>query len=729
MWGGGESSDSDPPVLEARLPPIDSVGTGAYYNLALNIKKQLMKLPSYRDWTTRLNMDYIRSVMKLVPNRHIRKRTLRLAEHGPEGPVKHLEQKGIKACNFRCPGKEAVKLLRTDPEAAYLMLKAFAKMIFAKGAARMLPQGLRSLIYEMKIISNAGFVAQREKKARWVANYAEKPRFRQKGTIPRELRVFSLNRGYDWSQTTMGFHGVMDKAIRLLAHLTSAHTINLDLKSAYYQLPQSRSMIHHQVKVFALPMSSDPLDTRVTLVAFPLMGLEMGNAQAAAAFQAFHLGILRGMDLKARRAGLNHLSLPSVETLAPEHYPELKRCDLSLKDFLDPWRRDKKLNNDRYVHIDHVLLAMWRTHSDWLPLYGIHIDDVAITHNTKETTAAAGKYVYEEYRKMNIITSTKFDMDEVQQVSIITGTEVDHLHRTLSLPQEKWSKFTFNVNTLVRDGPQGVKAGFALEVIGQVMHATEIFPSARPSFVPLSHFMGGLAQMSQHHKRKWAKNMDKYLVFPPVLCRMLEDGWKKIVGRSRPAIDLVRIACDATVHVHCDWCKKGMGYVDLLTGDYEGVEFPDDHEIVQFYGRESLFGELFTVTTVLELLIPQNAVVALGEDNMGCIFAIQNWKSHPTYAPLALYYAQVVREKNITVVPYYVDTNSIIADPISRIWDRKYHFWDEFRRRLKLFNVQMGERRCGALDRWTEVFGEVMAVRKRYSRRGVNYLYCSCTTI
>ena len=61
----------------------------------------------------------------------------------------------------------------------------------------------------------------------------------------------------------------------------------------------------------------------------------------------------------------------------------------SLKDFLEPWRKDKKLNNDRYVHIDHVLLAMWRTHSDWLPLYGIHIDDVAITHNTKETTAAA----------------------------------------------------------------------------------------------------------------------------------------------------------------------------------------------------------------------------------------------------------------------------------------------------------------------------------------------------
>ena len=126
-------SDSDPPVLKARPPLIDSVGTGAYYTLALNIKKQLMKLPCYRDWTTRLNMDYIRSVMKLVPNKHIRKRTLRLAEHGPEGPVMTLEQRGIKARNFRCPGKEAVKLLKTDPEAAYLMLLAFAKMIFAKG--------------------------------------------------------------------------------------------------------------------------------------------------------------------------------------------------------------------------------------------------------------------------------------------------------------------------------------------------------------------------------------------------------------------------------------------------------------------------------------------------------------------------------------------------------------------------------------------------------------------
>ena len=49
-----------------------------------------------------------------------------------------LEQKGISARNFRCPGREAVKLLETDLEAAYLMLLAFAKMIHAKGAAKLL---------------------------------------------------------------------------------------------------------------------------------------------------------------------------------------------------------------------------------------------------------------------------------------------------------------------------------------------------------------------------------------------------------------------------------------------------------------------------------------------------------------------------------------------------------------------------------------------------------------
>ena len=162
------------------------------------------------------------------------------------------------------------------------------------------------------------------------------------------------------------------------------------------------------------------------------------------------------------------------------------------------------------------------------------------------------------------------------------------------------------------------------------MHATEIFPSARPSFVPLSQHMGGLAQMSLHNKRAWARNMDKYMVFPPILCRMLDAGWRSILGRKRPAVDLVKIACDANYHIHCDWCRKGMGYVDMLTGDYEGLEFPDDHEIVSVYGESSLFGELFTVAAVVKLLIPENAVVALGEDNMGCKYAIENWKSHPT---------------------------------------------------------------------------------------------------
>ena len=117
---------------------------------------------------------------------------------------------------------------------------------------------------------------------------------------------------------------------------------------------------------------------------------------------------------------------------------------------------------------------------------------------------------------MNIITSTQIEVDEAQQVSTVTGTEIDHWNRTLSLPREKWAKFTSNIARLVEEGPGGVKAGFALEVIGQAMHATEIFPSARPSFVPLSQHMGGLAQMSLHNKRAWERNMDKFLVFPPI---------------------------------------------------------------------------------------------------------------------------------------------------------------------------------------------------------------------
>ena len=127
---------------------------------------------------------------------------------------------------------------------------------------------------------------------------------------------------------------------------------------------------------------------------------------------------------------------------------------------------------------------------------------------------------------------------------------------------------------------------------------------------------------------------------------------------------------------------------------------------------------MFTVAVVTKLLIPENAVLALGEDNMGCKYAIENWKSHPTYAPLALYFAKVCSEKNITVIPYYTDTHSIVADPISRIWDTTYDFWGEFERRLDLFNVQRGERRFGVLDQWPEIFDEIMEIRKRYSHRG-----------
>ena len=110
-----------------------------------------------------------------------------------------------------------------------------------------------------------------------------------------------------------------------------------------------------------------------------------------------------------------------------------------------------------------------------------------------------------------------------------------------------------------------------------------------------------------------------------------------------------------------------MGFFNLVTGDYEGVSIPKSHPLFYEYAKQSLFGELFMVVLFIWSFCKYGDVIALGEDNQGCIAAIRKYKTHRAYACLALYFAKLCRELNITIIVNYIDTDTILADPISRI--------------------------------------------------------------
>ena len=104
----------------------------------------------------------------------------------------------------------------------------------------------------------------------------------------------------------------------------------------------------------------------------------------------------------------------------------------------------------------------------------------------------------------------------------------------------------------------------------------------------------------------------------------------------------------------------------------------------------------------------------MAEDNMGCIYAIQKFRSRPSYAALALEFARVVREKRLTIIPHYTKSKTILADPVSRMYSDPNWKTDFELRRIRL-KVPKGKRLARALDGWEELWEKIAAIERRYS--------------
>ena len=401
------------------------------------------------------------------------------------------------------------------------MIKLYKKMVFVGGASRLLPKGRNLRIFGHKILSMPGFIVTSKGKDRYVCNLSKAPFFSREtvGGMPyfpqvsRSVRSFTLNMGYDHCQTTMGFHGISDRAASILALPTGAFNINLDLKGWFFQIPQIRQMLHYQVKTFPVPLTDDPCG-HVTTESFVLMGTEMGNAIAAAAAGGANIAIVRGFDRKAQLGKFpDLLSLPREKIISPESYG-LKPCKLTMKKFMARYPT-KRVNNDQFVHLDHTLLGLWRTAAKRFPLYAVHQDDVALKNVTKALTGHAGQFLYAEYALCNILTSTEFSEDDVLQEDTVTGIRVNLRTKMMSLPQEKWELFTFAVYNMVVHG-DSITAGEALETCGRVMHAAALFPPTKPMFVPLSFYLSALCLLCESSPKKWERVKPRRISIPPL---------------------------------------------------------------------------------------------------------------------------------------------------------------------------------------------------------------------
>merc|ERR1711969_294340 len=121
------------------------------------------------------------------------------------------------------------------------MLGLYRKMIKTDAASSPLLNGLEQRIWGRAILSMPGFIVYTKKKARYVCNLSKKPSpriFSTDAVRNRVIRNFTLNRGYDKSQTTMGFHDVSDLAAYMLAMPPGTNFVMIDLTGWFFQIMQ-----------------------------------------------------------------------------------------------------------------------------------------------------------------------------------------------------------------------------------------------------------------------------------------------------------------------------------------------------------------------------------------------------------------------------------------------------------------------------------------------------------
>jgi hypothetical protein len=229
-------------------------------------------------------------------------------------------------------------------------------------------------------------------------------------------------------------------------------------------------------------------------------------------------------------------------------------------------------------------------------------------------------------------------------------------------------------------------------------------------FAPFTWYLSIVNQICTDKKSLWNIWKLKIVVVPKVVIQMVIEGWMRVYRQKASALDLVKLDFDADLHISCDWCTQGFGAYNHQTGEFFKVRIPQDHELAI---NRSTFGEFFTVIVALQATgwVTKGMSVALHEDNVGCIYVIQKFKSNTSYAGLSMFFGNLCGSQKIQVFPDYTKTTVIIADPLSRTHEPSEVWYSDFQKRVEAHGLKIG--REIQVD-WSSIFNEVILIRKRY---------------
>jgi hypothetical protein len=628
--------------------------------------------------------------------------------------------------------KELVRNAGTDVSLLKNQTKSLEKMLDLGGLSTFVEQGIVAKINGKEILPTPNFSVESKGKTRLVANFSHVPiRFARDPNAEN----WSINTGYDIEQTTMGFCSLRDRAAHALACYGFV-TVLVDMSGWFHQIMNTPQLLHLNMKVVAIPLTDDP-NGKVEVVVVPLHTCEMGSAVSAMVCGTLNSAFVDAAD--KRTISENLFSLPRSEISSPERFG-LSKCHRNESQFRKDEKkmaklRSKKLgvqkskmNEFEYAHQTDKMFAAWRCGSERMKLTLTHQDDTLLAHKSVDRLMEAAEKLYEFYQKANWVTSTTLKKEDLLAWIKFLGFQQNFDGEggdepTFGLPEDKWRLYSVDV-TYLATCKLPPTIGRLLQIAGRLAHVCEIFPWARPSLAPLAWILAGANAICKSDKAAWRKLAKRTFMPPKIVVDMIVEIWKEILGKSTKATIFVIIEEDCDMMISTDWAPSGLGMVCVWNkrdpsrnGEHIGVPIPEHHPLRTNHEHQSTFGELFAEFLAIEFWT-RNTVgmrISVRGDNTGALITLQRFRCIPVNGVLVMMIARLLKEREIVLVPRYVDTNSIVADPLTHVGDRsvKNKTWQaDFRRRMNFMHFEIGNflpQHCMQVDFFYRQYARIAA--------------------
>ena len=353
------------------------------------------------------------------------------------------------------------------------------------------------------------------------------------------------------------------------------------------------------------------------------------------------------------------------------------------------------------------------------------MDDSNIFDSEPGGAASSNAYLRECYKALNIPVSTKNSWDPTQ-LPIITGNEGGMLDRTLGLSREKWTDFEHRIGPACTSR-EPLTIDFLLKAAGSLMHLTELFPYLKPSFIPMSRWLGECNQICHANKRRWKRIKEETATIPQPLQKLIGLGWSRAkVDRTVNVRDLLRTEVDADIVLATDACgmsdelatdqhPAGLGAVvhkcrggAIAAGTRAMELLPRDHPIAT---KPIAWLELFTSVLWILQTCQRGWLCVIYTDNTNAEHWMRKYKAKPAYIGLMMRLANFCRVKKVTLIIKRSDTEHILADPLSRTYEDYEADW---RARAKEWKVPHDGPIVSFL--WRDLWDQVREIEEEYGR-------------